>query len=127
MVADSRLPILFVGAGNLGGALIAGWRRCGAIEASDMLLRDPHPGAHALAAAQAGARLNPPDDALAHITHSISYTTDLTPGVTKGETLGTITFTLNGKTIATVPAIALADSPPASFFTKLDRKLSKAL
>ena len=64
MVA-SRLPILFVGAGNLGGALIAGWRRAGTVPATDMILRDPHPGAEALAAERAGARLNPPDDQLA--------------------------------------------------------------
>jgi pyrroline-5-carboxylate reductase len=64
-VVASRLPILFVGAGNLGGALIAGWRRSGTAPASDMLLRDPHPGPEALAAARAGARLNCPDNELA--------------------------------------------------------------
>ena len=64
MVAP-RLPILVVGAGNLGGALIAGWRRSGTVPASDMILRDPHPGAEALAATRDGARLNPPDRELA--------------------------------------------------------------
>jgi pyrroline-5-carboxylate reductase len=64
-VAAPRLPILFVGAGNLGGALIAGWRRSGMIPACDMILRDPHPGSEALAAARAGARLNVPDNELA--------------------------------------------------------------
>ena len=68
-----------------------------------------------------------PTDATSKVTHSIAYTADMTPGVTKGEELGTITYTLDGKTLATSPVIALADSPPASFFTKLKRRLSKYL
>jgi pyrroline-5-carboxylate reductase len=48
----------------MGGAMIAGWRRAGAIAASDMLIRDPNPSPAALAAQGAGARLNPPDEAL---------------------------------------------------------------
>ncbi|MDD2795227.1 D-alanyl-D-alanine carboxypeptidase family protein [Acidocella sp.] len=66
-----------------------------------------------------------PSDAAARITHNIAYTADLTPGTTKGETLGIITYTLDGKTLTTAPAIALADEAPASFVTKLKRKLSK--
>jgi pyrroline-5-carboxylate reductase len=57
----SRVPILVAGAGAMGGALIAGWRRAGVLAAGDMLIRDPHPGADALAAVEAGAALNPPD------------------------------------------------------------------
>jgi D-alanyl-D-alanine carboxypeptidase (penicillin-binding protein 5/6) len=68
-----------------------------------------------------------PDDAAPRVTHSIAYTADLTQGATKGETLGTVTYTLDGKTLATSPVIALADSPAASFTTKLKRKLSKYL
>jgi pyrroline-5-carboxylate reductase len=60
-------PILLLGAGRMGGALIDGWRRAGAFAAADLVLRDPHPGPEALAAEQAGARLNPPDAALAEI------------------------------------------------------------
>ena len=66
-----------------------------------------------------------PNDAASKITNSIAYTADLTPGTTKGETLGTITYSLDGKQIATAPAIALADEAPATFATKLKRKLSK--
>jgi len=66
-----------------------------------------------------------PIDAAKQLTHSIAYTAALDNGVTKGETLGTITYTLNGKTIATIPAVALADAPPASQFSKWERKLSK--
>lgn len=68
-----------------------------------------------------------PADAAGKITHTIAYTADLTQGATKGEVLGTITYTLDGKTLATTPALALADAAPASFMTKLKRKLSKFL
>jgi pyrroline-5-carboxylate reductase len=55
-------PILLLGAGRMGGALIEGWRRTAAFAASDLLIRDPHPGPEALSAE--GAVLNPPDGAL---------------------------------------------------------------
>ncbi len=66
-----------------------------------------------------------PVDAVKAVQHSIVYTADVTPGVTKGETLGTVTYTANGKTLASAPVIALSDSPAATFTTKLKRKLSK--
>jgi pyrroline-5-carboxylate reductase len=59
------VPILFLGAGRMGGALVQGWRRTGAYAAPDLILRDPQPGPDALAVAEAGARLNPPDAVLA--------------------------------------------------------------
>jgi pyrroline-5-carboxylate reductase len=58
-------PILMLGAGRMGGAMIAGWRRAGAFAPADLLIRDPHAGAEAQALAQAGARLNPPEADLA--------------------------------------------------------------
>ncbi|MGI8839871.1 MAG: pyrroline-5-carboxylate reductase [Caulobacteraceae bacterium] len=58
-------PILLVGAGRMGGALIAGWRLAGAFAPSDLIVRDPDPGAEALATRDVGARLNPPDADLA--------------------------------------------------------------
>jgi D-alanyl-D-alanine carboxypeptidase (penicillin-binding protein 5/6) len=66
-----------------------------------------------------------PTDAAGQIAHSVSYTAALDNGVTKGEILGTITYTLAGKTLATVPAVALADAPAASQFSKWSRKLGK--
>lgn len=48
-------PILLVGAGHMGGALLAGWRRAGAFEPSQILIRDPAPGPEALAS---GAELD---------------------------------------------------------------------
>lgn len=57
-------PILMLGAGRMGGALIEGWSRAGAFAPADLILRDPHPTETAQAAAAAGARLNPPDTVL---------------------------------------------------------------
>lgn len=68
-----------------------------------------------------------PTDAEKSIIHNIDVTADLTPGVTKGEVLGSVTYSANGKILTTVPMIALADSPPASFITKLSRKIRKML
>jgi pyrroline-5-carboxylate reductase len=52
-------PILMLGAGRMGGAMLEGWLAAGAFAASDMMIRDPAPGPAALAAGQAGANLNP--------------------------------------------------------------------
>jgi pyrroline-5-carboxylate reductase len=49
-------PILVVGAGRMGGALIAGWRRANAFSAADILVLDPIPGPDAIAA---GVNLQP--------------------------------------------------------------------
>ncbi len=68
-----------------------------------------------------------PKDEAKTITHSITYTADLTPGVSKGEVLGTITFSAGGQQLASVPAVALSNAPKASFFTKLKRKLGHML
>jgi len=57
-------PLLLLGAGHMGGALIAGWRRAGTVAPGDILIRDPNPGQAALAAGEAGARLNPSDHEL---------------------------------------------------------------
>ena len=58
-------PILMLGAGRMGGALIEGWRRAGAVAPAELILRDPFPSPDAQAVAAAGARLNPPDQVLA--------------------------------------------------------------
>jgi pyrroline-5-carboxylate reductase len=49
-------PILLVGAGRMGGALIAGWRLTGAFAPDELFVRDPNPGPEAQAA---GVRLDP--------------------------------------------------------------------
>jgi pyrroline-5-carboxylate reductase len=52
-------PILLLGAGRMGGALIDGWREAGAFAAADLIVRDPN-----VAVAFEGALINPPLDAL---------------------------------------------------------------
>ncbi|AWM76890.1 pyrroline-5-carboxylate reductase [Phenylobacterium parvum] len=52
-------PVLMLGAGRLGGALIEGWSRFGGPAPSDLLILDPSPSPAALAAGQAGAALSP--------------------------------------------------------------------
>ncbi len=64
MLDPQVLPILLVGAGRMGGALLAGWQLAGVLEPFDLIIRDPYPGAEALAVVQAGAALNPPDTAI---------------------------------------------------------------
>ena len=57
-------PILVAGAGRMGGAIITGWRLANAYAASEILIRDPSPGAAALSAVAAGARLNPGEEVI---------------------------------------------------------------
>ena len=58
-------PILMLGAGRMGGAMVEGWRAAGAFTGAELMIRDPQPGPVALAAEAAGAILNPPDSDLA--------------------------------------------------------------
>ena len=58
-------PILMLGAGRMGGAMLAGWRKADAFSAAELMIRDPQPGDAAQAAAADGAVLNPPDGELA--------------------------------------------------------------
>jgi pyrroline-5-carboxylate reductase len=58
-------PILMLGAGRMGGAMVEGWLAAGAFAAQDLMIRDPQPGPSALAAEAAGAALNPPEAELA--------------------------------------------------------------
>lgn len=59
------IPVLMVGAGHMGGALITGWRRAGAISPAELILRDPSPGLAAQGASRDGAILNGPFGGLA--------------------------------------------------------------
>ena len=68
-----------------------------------------------------------PMDAVKGVTSSITYNANLVPGVTKGEVLGSVSYSAGGKIIATVPVVALADAPAASFMTKLKARLRKML
>src|SRR6478752_6776448 len=54
-------PILMLGAGRMGGAILDGWRKTGAFAPGDLIIVDPTPGEAAVEAAEAGVALNPPD------------------------------------------------------------------
>ena len=58
-------PILMLGAGRMGGAILDGWARAKAFPPGEIMIADPQPSPAALAAERAGAALNPPDDHLA--------------------------------------------------------------
>ena len=58
-------PILMLGAGRMGGALIAGWRRAAAFPMDRLMIRDPQAGPEAMAAVAEGAVLDPAPEAIA--------------------------------------------------------------
>ncbi len=68
-----------------------------------------------------------PTDEVKSINPSFTYTADLTRGVTKGEVLGSVTYSAGGKPVASAPVVALAESPRAGFLTRLGNKLRKIL
>lgn len=53
--------VLLLGAGRMGGAMVSGWMFGDPAFARDLVIRDPHPGAEAMEAVEAGATLNPAD------------------------------------------------------------------
>ncbi len=57
-------PILLLGAGRMGGALIEGWRLAGAFGPSDLIIREPLVSEAVQALGDAGARINPADSIL---------------------------------------------------------------
>ncbi|MGH7017075.1 MAG: pyrroline-5-carboxylate reductase family protein, partial [Caulobacteraceae bacterium] len=58
-------PLVLLGAGHMGGALIDGWSFKAVIAPPDLLILDPAPGEAARRAAGKGARLDPSDEDLA--------------------------------------------------------------
>lgn len=61
-MSDDVTPILLLGAGRMGGALISGWTQAGAFGEGDLIAVEPH-ASDALMAS--GVRLNPPEAELA--------------------------------------------------------------
>lgn len=57
-------PILMIGAGRMGGAMLQGWIRTGAFPMRDVLIRERSATPDAEAAGASGAQLNPDDGAL---------------------------------------------------------------
>jgi pyrroline-5-carboxylate reductase len=64
-MSEAIAPVLLVGAGHMGGSLIDGWLRAGALEPSELIIRDPAPGRAAFSAADLGAVLGGPESGLA--------------------------------------------------------------
>ncbi len=62
MLEPRAAPVLIVGAGRMGGALIRGWLSRDVLAAKDLMIVDPQPSEVVLAAAAQGAALNPPDE-----------------------------------------------------------------
>lgn len=58
---------------------------------------------------------------------TVAYDTPPPGGVAKGERVGTITITAGTQTLATVPAVAMVADPPASFVTRMMRKLKSEI
>jgi len=63
-MSDKITPILLLGCGRMGGAMILGWGLRKAFKAKHLILRDPQPGPEALDAAKDRAQLNPKDEKL---------------------------------------------------------------
>lgn len=58
-------PVLLIGAGRMGQALLSGWRASRALSFRQLMIRAPRPNAACSAAAAEGAEVNPPDDEVA--------------------------------------------------------------
>src|ERR1700689_5091403 len=58
-------PIVLVGAGKMGSALLEGWLRFG-LDAKNLAVLEPQPSPHIAALAQRGVRLNPSPATLAN-------------------------------------------------------------
>lgn len=65
MTPDSHSPVLLIGAGRMGSALIAGWIKSRAFDLSELMVRAPHVNEACAEAARAGAAVNPGDAMLA--------------------------------------------------------------
>ncbi|CAN5432016.1 pyrroline-5-carboxylate reductase [soil metagenome] len=61
----TRRPVVLVGCGRLGSAIVEGWLHTGALDPSDLIILSPSSKTIAEAAKTKGARINPPLDALA--------------------------------------------------------------
>jgi len=58
-------PVLLIGAGRMGQALISGWKKSAAFDLADLMVRAPHINEGCAEAARGGAVINPPDHEIA--------------------------------------------------------------
>jgi pyrroline-5-carboxylate reductase len=63
-MASPAEPVLLIGCGRMGSALLQGWRRSKALDFRNLMIRVRSPKPAADAAVVEGAGLNPPDEAL---------------------------------------------------------------
>jgi len=78
-------------------------------------------------AAQHDVVMTVPKVAVKGFKTTVTYDVPPKAGVTKGEVVGTITVSADGKTIATVPAVAMEADPEAGFMTRMVRGIKHAL
>src|SRR5258705_7010689 len=52
-------PILLIGAGRMGGALLAGWQRADAFSGADLIIKEPQTSVGLMEAEAEGAMVNP--------------------------------------------------------------------
>lgn len=64
MIAHGVAPVLLIGAGRMGSALLSGWAGRRLIPRGDLYIRAPNPNEACAVAARGGAVVNPPDEAL---------------------------------------------------------------
>ena len=57
-------PVVLLGCGRLGSAIVEGWMKTGAVAASDLIILNPSMKPTMEVAQAAGARINPPLEAL---------------------------------------------------------------
>lgn len=94
-------PILMLGAGRMGGALIQGWLEAGVVAAGDLMIRDPFPGAVAQAAERAGARLNPLD---AHLAEAKTVLLAVKPQIWREAAAEVAPWLANGAVVVSIAA-----------------------
>lgn len=105
-------PILILGAGRMGGALIQGWRMAGAFVPADLILRDPHPTELAQTVARDGARLNPSE---ADLAMARTVLLSVKPQLWR-ETAGEVAALLNPEAVIVSVAAGVRSADIASAF-----------
>ncbi|HEY9218278.1 MAG TPA: NAD(P)-binding domain-containing protein, partial [Phenylobacterium sp.] len=105
-------PILMLGAGRMGGAMIEGWLRAGAFDAAELMIRDPQPSPPALEAQKRGAVLNPPDGALAQAKTVVLA---VKPQIWRDAAAETSAWLASGAVIVSIAAGVAADDIAGEF------------
>ncbi|MEE3502470.1 D-alanyl-D-alanine carboxypeptidase family protein [Acidiphilium acidophilum] len=100
------------------------------VDAGKTLGSMPTPGYQQVSvpvAAQHDVVMTVPKVAVKGFKTTVTYDAPPKAGVAKGDVVGTITVSADGKTIATVPAVAMVADPEAGFMTRMVRRIKHAL